>query len=133
MPDAVRMVVTDAEIDAAIERGRRYAKYDRRVLKATYSKTTDRLRLVLDDGSTVTIPRALIQGLSDASERELKRIQILSDGTGLLWPLLDVAHYVPGLLGGVYGTEKWMAALFKQKKRLRLVGKASRRRRESRS
>jgi vacuolar-type H+-ATPase subunit E/Vma4 len=126
------MVVSDEEIDAAIERGRRFAKYDRRVLKATYSSATDRLRLVLDDDSTVTIPRSLIQGLSNAHERDLKKIQILSDGTGLLWPLLDVAHYVPGLLGGVYGTEKWMAALFKQKKRLKLVDKASRRRRETR-
>jgi hypothetical protein len=132
MPDAVRVVVSDAEIDEALERGRRYAKYDRRVLKATYSKTTDNLRLALDDGSVTTIPRILIQGLLDASEKELKKIQILSDGTGLLWPLLDVAHYVPGLLGGVYGTEKWMTALFKQKKRLSLVDKASRRRRESR-
>jgi hypothetical protein len=125
MPDAVRMVVTDAEIDAAIERGRHFAKYDRRVLRATYSTTTDRLRLALDDGSIVAIPRALIQGLSGAREGELKRIQILSDGTGLLWPLLDVAHYVPGLLGGVYGTEKWMSRLLKEKKRLRVVAKAS--------
>ena len=45
MPDPARVVTTDAEIDAAIERGRKYAKYDRRVVKATYSKPSDNLRL----------------------------------------------------------------------------------------
>src|ERR1039458_7607013 len=110
MPESARVVTTDAEIDAAPGRARRDAKYGRRVVKATYSKTRDTLRLVLDDGVTCTIPCRLIQGLDGAGERSLKRIQILSDGTGLLWPLLDVAHYVPGLLEGVYGSEKWMTA-----------------------
>jgi hypothetical protein len=34
---------------------------------------------------------------------------------------LDVAHYIPGLLAGVYGSEEWMTALYKRKK-LKLVG-----------
>ena len=130
MPEPVRMVTTDAEIDAAIARARKYAKYDRRVLRATYSTATDRLRLVLDDGATYTLPRALIQGLGEAREKDLKRIQILGEGTGLLWPVLDVAHYVPGLLEGIYGSEKWMAALYKQRKRLNLVDATGRRRKK---
>jgi hypothetical protein len=51
----------------------------------------------------------------------LNRIQILGEGTGLLWPILDVAHYVPALLEGVYGSEKWMAALYKQRRKPGLV------------
>jgi predicted TPR repeat methyltransferase len=121
------MVTTDAAIDATLGRARRYAKYDRRVVRATYSKTTDRLRLVLDDGVTYTVPRALIQGLDGAGEKDLKRMQILGDGTGLLWPILDVAHYVPGLLEGVYGSEKWMTTLYKQRKKLKLVDTTRRR------
>jgi len=127
MPEPAQIVTSDAEIDAAIERARRYEKYDRRVLKATYSKLTDSLRLTFDDGSIYILPRPLIQGLSHANARELGRIQILGDGTGLLWPMLDVAHYVPGLLGGVFGSEKWMTALHRQRKKLRLV-EGSRRR-----
>jgi hypothetical protein len=61
MPEVVRVVTTDAEIDAALERARKYAKYDRRVVKATYSKASDRLRLLLDDGVTSNIPCRLIQ------------------------------------------------------------------------
>jgi|ERR1035438_198537 vacuolar-type H+-ATPase subunit E/Vma4 len=128
MPKPAQVVTTDAEIDEAIERARKYAKYDRRVVNAAYSKATDRLRLILDDGASYTLPRSLIQGLAGAEEKKLKRIQILSDGTGLLWPLLDVAHYVPGLLGGVYGSEKWMAALYEQRKKLKLVDTTGHRR-----
>ena len=121
MPEHARVAVTDADIDVALGRAREYAKYARKVVNATYSKTTDRLRLVLDNGVTCSIPRRLIQGLAGAHERDLNRIQVLSDGLGLLWPLLDVAYYVPSLLQGVYGSEKWMTALFKQKRKLRLV------------
>jgi len=122
MPKPAQGVTTDAEIDAAIKRARRFAKYDRRVMKATYSKATDSLRLVFDDGATYALPRRLIQGLANAKERDLKRIQILSDGTGLQWLLLDVAHYVPGLLEGVYGSEKWMTTVYEQRRKLKLVG-----------
>jgi len=127
MPEPARVVTTDAEIDAAIKRARKYAKYDRRVVKATYSKPTDSLRLVFEDGATYALPCARIQGLAGAPEKDLKRIQILGNGTGVLWPLLDVAHYVPGLLAGVYGSEKWMTALYKQRKKLKLVNPNSRR------
>jgi len=121
MPEHARVAVTGAYIDVALGRAREYAKYARKVVKATYSKTTDRLRLVLDNGVTCSFPRRLIQGLAGAHEKDLNRIQVLSDGLGLLWPLLDVAHYVPSLLQGVYGSEKWMTALFKQRRKLRLV------------
>lgn len=127
MPDPARVVTTDAEIDAAIERGRKYAKYDRRVVKATYSKPSDNLRLVFEDGATYTLPRARIQGLAGSTEKDLKSIQIVGNGTGLLWPRLDIAHYVPGLLAGVYGSEKWMVALYRHRKKLKLVDSSNRR------
>ncbi len=121
MPESRKIAVSDAEIDAAIARARRYAKYDQRVVKATYAKVSDRLRLVFENGVVLTVPRRLIQGLAEAEERELSRIQIVGDGTGLLWPLLEVSHYVPSLLQGVYGSDKWMASLQKQRRGLRLM------------
>ncbi len=111
MPEAARVVTTDSEIDLAIKRAKQYEKYDRRVVKATFSRSTDKLRLILDDGATCAIPRRLIQGLSGAQKRLLKPIQILGGGTGLLWPRLDIAHSVPGLLNGVYGSSRWMERL----------------------
>jgi hypothetical protein len=124
MPDRAQVDVTDAEIDAALGRACAYAKYARKAVRATYSKASDRLKLVLDNGVTCSIPRRLLQGLGGADEKDLSRIQVLSDGTGLLWPHLDVAHYVPALLQGVYGSEKWMTALYKQRRKLTLVHSA---------
>jgi hypothetical protein len=127
MPEPARAVTTDAEIDAAIARARKFAKYDRRVVRATYSDASDRLLIQLDDGATYSLPRNLIQGLGGGQKKDLRRIQILNDGTGLLWPILDVAHYIPALLEGVYGSEKWMTALYRQRKKLRLVDGKGRR------
>jgi hypothetical protein len=130
MPEPAQIITTEAEIDAALEQARKYEIYARRVVKAEYRKATDRMRLVFDDGVIHSIPRPLLQGLGDANEKELKKIQILGDGTGLLWPLLDVAHYIPKMLEGVYGTEKWMKLLDQQRKNLKLVDVAGHQKRE---
>jgi len=111
MAEAARVVTTDAEIDLAIKHAKQYEKFDRKVIKAAFSKSADQLRLVLNDGVICTIPRRLIQGLAGARKKDLKPIQILGGGTGLLWPLLDVAHSVSALLTGVYGSARWMKEL----------------------
>jgi len=111
MPELARVVTTDAEIDAAIGQARMFAKYDHRVKRAAYSVRTDRFLLNLNNGVTQSIPRRLLQGLSDAAPDSLKDIELLGRGTGLYWPELDVAHSVSGLLAGVYGSAKWMKQL----------------------
>jgi len=111
MPEAARVVTTDAEIDLAIKHAKQYEKFDRKVMKVGFSKTADQLRLVLNDGVICTIPRRLIQGLAGARKKDLKPIQILGGGTGLLWPILDVSHSVPALLTGVYGSARWVKEL----------------------
>jgi hypothetical protein len=117
MPEPARVLTTDAEIDAAIQQARIYEKYDLHVVRAGYSERTDRFILELDNGATHTIPRKLMQGLVDAEAADLERIELLGRGTGLYWPALDVAHSVSGLLAGVYGSEKWMALLDKERRK----------------
>jgi predicted TPR repeat methyltransferase len=111
MPEIAKVVTTDAEIDAAIERARIFEKYDRRVASATYSSRADALMLRLEHGVTYSIPRRLIQGLRDAQAGDLQNIELLGNGTGLNWPTLDVAHSVNGLLAGVFGSASWMKQL----------------------
>jgi len=41
----------------------------------------------------------------------LKKVEITMLGTGLSWPDLDVDHYVPALVEGIYGNRAWMAKL----------------------
>jgi hypothetical protein len=111
MPEGAIVVTTDAEIDAALEVARQYEKYDRRAESVTYSPRTDAFLLRLEHGVTYSVPRRLLQGLSEADPKLLNRIEILGNGTGLYWPGLDVAHSVAGLLAGVYGSGNWMNRL----------------------
>jgi hypothetical protein len=111
MPEQARVVTSDAEIDAAIRQARAFAKYDQRVVRAVYLPRTDRFSLRMENGVTHTVPRKLLQGLSNATPAELKRIELPGRGTGLYWPALDVAHSVSGLLAGIYGSAKWMQRL----------------------
>src|SRR5208282_1862952 len=99
------------QIDGALAQARRFAASDRRVVRAEYEKKPDLLTLHLDDGVRVSIPRYNLQGLQNARPAQVARIEILGRGTGLHWPLLDVDHYVPGLLNHIFGTSRWMAEL----------------------
>lgn len=112
MPEPVRIETSDSEIDAALKRAREFEKYDRRVVKAQYLRSSDRLRIRLNDGASYSIPRRLVQGLSRVrSKWKLSNIQILGNGSGLLWPLLDVSHLASALFEGRYGTQRWMSQL----------------------
>jgi len=107
----VKVVTTDRQIDTAISRARHFAASERRAVRAEYEKRPDLITLYLDDGIRVAIPRTKLQGLQGASADKVANIEILGRGTGLHWPLLDVDHYVPGLLSRVFGTSRWMAEL----------------------
>ena len=104
-------VTTNAEIDAGPSRARRFSTEDRRAVRAIYDKKSELVTLFLEDGVRVSIPRAQLQGLQDATPSDLSKIKLVGHGTGLRWPTLDVDHYVPGLLNHVFGTSRWMAQL----------------------
>lgn len=108
MPEAAKVVTTDREIEAAIETARRTERFDRRVVRAFYSEGIDSVVLVLENGVTHSIPRKLLQGLTEARPDQVNEIELLGRGTGLHWPALDVSHVVSGLLAGVYGSARWM-------------------------
>lgn len=106
-----RAVTFDAEIDAAISRGKLYEKYRPKAVAASYQKMNDALEIVLATGVTLAIPRRLLQGLEKASPRDVAKVTIEDHGSSLHWEALDVDHYVPALINGLFGTRKWMAAI----------------------
>jgi hypothetical protein len=112
MPEHAKVITSDEEIDAAIEQARIFEKYDRRVASVSYSGNIDAFLLRLEHGVTYTVPRRLLQGLTDANPDVLRGVEILGQGTGLYWPALDVAHSVSGLLAGVFGSSNWMNQLY---------------------
>ena len=105
------VATTDEQIDRALARARKFAASDRRVVRVGYERKPDLLTLYLDDGVRVSIPRTNLQGLREAKPEQVSKIEILGRGTGLHWPLLNVDHYVPGLLNHVFGAGRWMAEL----------------------
>jgi uncharacterized protein DUF2442 len=106
-----KVVTFDTQIDAALARAHEFEIHDLRVQQASYDRDADALCLVLTNGVRISIRRRYLQGLEKAPLSRISRIEILGGGTGLHWPQLNVSHYVPGLLNGIFGTRQWMAQL----------------------
>jgi Protein of unknown function (DUF2442) len=108
--------LTDAEIDAALERGKSLRTTEPRAAKARYDRAKGRLVLDLTNGCTFAFPARLAQGLEKATEEQLAKVEILGGGYGLHWEALDTDISVPGLLAGIFGTSAYMARLAGQSK-----------------
>jgi hypothetical protein len=103
--------LTDAEIDAALERGRVARTSEPRAAAAWYDRTNGRIVVDLTNGCTFAFPPRMVQGLETATEDELAAVEILGAGYGLHWEALDADVSVPGLLAGLFGTRAHMARL----------------------
>ena len=77
---------------------------------ARYDAGSRRLIVSIHNGVELAIPVRLIQELAGADPADLAEIEITPAGLGLHWPRIDADVYVPGLLAGVFGSRKWMAA-----------------------
>lgn len=107
------MKITELEFRQANERMRR-TQHGGTVVSARYQRTTRRVVTELTTGVQLSIPANRLEGLSDASARQLEEIEVSPSGLGLHWPQLDADLYVPALLQGVLGSKKWMASLLGQ-------------------
>jgi hypothetical protein len=102
-------LTTEQDIDAAMERARMVP--DRPVaISATYNTALDIVILQLNNGRRLVIPREMLQGLTSATAEQLSDIEIHC-GVDIAWPQLDVDHYLPYLIEGSYGSDKWMKSL----------------------
>lgn len=106
----IMVELTDAQIEAANERGRIAQQTEPRAVSARYDAKARRIVVELTSGATFAFPPALVQGLSDATPEQLADVEVSPVGYGLHWPRLDEDYSVPGLMNGVFGTAKWMAA-----------------------
>jgi hypothetical protein len=109
-----RITTTDGEIDAAIECAKVYEQYRPQATKAAYRPKDDIVAITLSTGVGITIPRKLLQGLEKAAPRDAAKVTLEDYGSSLHWESLDVDHYIPGLISGIYGTRKWMSELGKK-------------------
>lgn len=85
-----------------------------RAVKAWYAADTERVFIELNTGIVMGFPYGLLQGLNDATSKQLAEVEITPSGYGLHWESLDVDLGVPELVAGLFGTKAWMAELGRQ-------------------
>jgi hypothetical protein len=94
----------------ANERARELQKVFPRAVSAHYDRTSGRVVVELSSRLAVSFRPPDAQGLEHAKPADLDEIEISPSGLGLHFPRLDADLYVPGLLEGLLGSRKWMAA-----------------------
>jgi hypothetical protein len=102
-------MTSDTEIQAARRLGDELAASEPRAAAARYDASNSRVVVDLTNGCTFAFPARALQGLADASDEDLAKVEVLGAGFGLHWEPLDADFTVAGLLMGVFGTRAWMA------------------------
>jgi hypothetical protein len=102
---------TDADLDAALARGRRARASEPRAVRARYDKRSGRVVVDLANGCVFAFPAALGEGLAGLGAQELAQVEIAAAGYGLRWESADVDLSVPGLVAGLFGARAHMARL----------------------
>ena len=103
--------LSNAEIDAALERGRIARAIEPRAARARYDRKLGRIVVDLTNGCVFAFRPRMAQGLGKATDNQLAEVEILGRGYGLHWESLDVDVSIPGLLAGIFGTRSYMARL----------------------
>jgi hypothetical protein len=80
-----------------------------RALSAVYDDRLGRVVIHLNSKLHVTFDPQDAEGLQDATSAQLEPIEISPSGFGLHFPKLDADIYLPALLEGLLGSQKWMA------------------------
>nr|WP_183202033.1 DUF2442 domain-containing protein [Aureimonas pseudogalii] len=113
--------LSDAEIDAARERGEKLRTAAPEATAARFDPSSGRLVIDFANGATFMLPARTLQDLENATDDELASVEI-EHGYALRWDRLDVDFTIPGLMGGVFGTAAYIAG---KAGRTRSVAKAA--------
>lgn len=101
--------ITERQMRVAEERMRKHVADNPVAVSATFRPDDGRLAIELSNGASFAIPARFIQGLENASDDDLNKIEITASGTGLYFPTVDVDILVLSLLAGVLGSRSFMA------------------------
>ena len=104
------MEISEAEFEAATRRTERLRERHSYAVRAYYDRARNRVVIELANGVEIAFDPHRVQGLEDAAPADLEDIEITPAGLGLYFPKRDADFTLAGLLAGVFGTRKWMAA-----------------------
>jgi hypothetical protein len=116
------------ELQAAIDRarvaGQALDESEPRAIKAWYAADTDRIFIELNTEIIMGFPSQRLQGLEDATPKQLAEVEVTPSGYGLHWESLDVDLGVPELVAGLFGSKAWMSELGRQGGKSKSAAKA---------
>jgi len=110
MPIHKTTELTDAEIDAAIETGKR--THFPRLLDIGYDVSTDMFTLTFHDGMKLVVARRALQlknELDTISGDELTAVTIIGPGSGIEWKGAGVSYYLPTLVARIFSLPDFAA------------------------
>jgi hypothetical protein len=83
-----------------------------RAVSASYDREAGLLVVELESGVRISVPPRMIQGLETATPDDLSTVELSPAGLGLHVPAVDADVYIPALVAGVTGSERWMSSRF---------------------
>ncbi len=96
----------EAQIDAALEAARN-APPSHAATNVEYLVEVRILIVHLNNGQRLLLPVEDVQELADATDEQLSEIELLGPGTGIHFPRFDGNLYVPYLVEGSRGNDRW--------------------------
>lgn len=102
-------MITDTEFNAANKRAEKQLANSHVATSVRYDDTSARITISLSSGLELSFSPITVQGLENAQPADLAEIEISPSGLGLYFSKMDTDLYIPSLLHGLLGTEKWMA------------------------
>jgi len=103
-------MVRHDEFERANARGALRRRTTPRAVSAKFDKGQGKIVVELSSGLTISFRPRDAQGLEEATQTDLREIEISPSGFGLRFPRLDADLYIPALLDGFFGSRRWAAA-----------------------
>jgi len=97
------------QVRAANERSKLRLRTEPHIEKAHYDPLLGRIIVSLSNHAWFAFRPEDAQGLQNATDAELREIEITPSTFGLHFPLLDAHFDITALMQGSFGTRKWMA------------------------
>ncbi len=103
-------MVTHEEFSRADERAKEMESRVPKAVSARYDRRIRRVVVQLNSNLGIFFSPRDAEGLEHATPEQIADIEISPSGYGLHFPKLDADVYLPALLEGVFGSERWMAS-----------------------
>ena len=104
-------MITNAEFDAANQRAKQTLTQTQVATAVVYHKDTGRIVITFSSDMELSFAPENTQGLEYACAADFAEAEITPSGLGVYFPRIDADLYIPSLLQGLLGTEKWMSEI----------------------